>query len=362
MGGFVLCNKDGKPIKTLSFPHFQRLVYEKVIDFPHLTSLEIQERSNLHPVLAVVAFLQATWFVAQCLVRFINASATLPGLPVITQFEAITAPLVIANWCIFIFAWKKPLDAGRPILIKANDVSERERPRRRGITVTETFERERGIFQSIERRFQLECPQSQSTSITKSIFRLRLTWRTVVSILLWPIQSICEDLNQLIPSFTYDSLEFSEGTLKVPLFYVHTTVLLTILLLLVTVLGMGVSTVSFLFLLRSGSTLPFSSEDAKLVWRIASITSISFSAVALGLAFLATFLGFLYNLPFCACFEMRGLAIFFLFIWYRMFLIGFTPFFIARVVLLVSSVICLRSVPGDVFMSQSWVDYIPHFS
>jgi len=75
MGGFV----------TLSLPHFRRLVHAKAIDLPHLTSLEIQERSNLHPALAFIALLQATWFVAQCLVRFINASATVPGLPVMTQ-------------------------------------------------------------------------------------------------------------------------------------------------------------------------------------------------------------------------------------------------------------------------------------
>src|SRR6266498_2818789 len=80
MGGFVLCNSVGQPIKTLSFPHFRRLVRYNLIDFPRLTSLEIQERSNLHPALALIAFLQATWFVAQCHSRFINASPTVPGL------------------------------------------------------------------------------------------------------------------------------------------------------------------------------------------------------------------------------------------------------------------------------------------
>jgi len=64
MGGFVLCNKDGQPIKTLSFPHFKRLVRAKAIDLPPLTSLEIQERSNRHPALTFIALLQATWFVA----------------------------------------------------------------------------------------------------------------------------------------------------------------------------------------------------------------------------------------------------------------------------------------------------------
>jgi len=292
MGGFVLCNKDGQPIKTLSFPHFQRLVYEKVIDLPHLTSLEIQERSNLHPALAFIALLQATWFVAQCLVRFTNASPTAPGFPVITQFEAMTLPLVIANWCIFLFAWKKPLDARRPILIKPNNVSEHEQPRRRGTTVTEIFQREENTFQSIERRFQLECPQSRSTSLSRSIFRLRLTRHTLTSILLWPVRSIWEDLYQLLPPF-HNSNEFSDGTLKIPLFYTHTSQLHVLFLLLAAVLGMGVSIVSFLFLLRSDSTLHFPSESVKLVWRITSITLTSLSALTLGLITLAYFFDFL---------------------------------------------------------------------
>jgi len=120
MGGFVLCNKDGQPTKTLSFPHFRRLVRENVIDFPKLTSSEIQERSNLHPVFAFIALLQATWFVSQCVSRFVHSSSTDSVLLATTQLEAITAPLVIVNWCIFIFAWKKPLDPHCPILIKPN--------------------------------------------------------------------------------------------------------------------------------------------------------------------------------------------------------------------------------------------------
>ena len=346
MGGFILCNKDGQPIKTISVLHFKHLVREKIIDFPQLTSLEIQERSNLHPAFVLIALLQATWFVAQCVFRFTNDS---PTVPVITQLEAITVSIVIANWCIFLFSWKKPLDV-RPILIKANvnipslsDCAQRSR----GITVTEAFKREQNITQSFERRFQLEYPQLQSTSLSKSILRLSLT---VLSILLWPLRTIFEVLCQLFPTFMITShkrTEFSEGTLKIPLFYVDTTVVLHVLsLLLASVLGMGVSIVSFLFLQRSSSTLPFYSEGAKHVWRIASVTSTSFSAVTLGFITLANF--------------VRGvLQVVLVLIWYCIFITGFVPFFLARVVLLVSSVICLRSVPGDLFVGQSW---IPHFS
>ena len=125
---------------------------------------------------------------------------------------------------------------------------------------------------------------------------------------------------------------------------------------------MGVSTVSFLFLLRSGSTLHFPPESARLVWRITSITTISFSALTLGLNILAFFTDDNLELPFCphVCGDVVGVT---LCIWLSVFSIGMVPFLLARVVLLVSSVICLKSVPpGDVVVSRSWVDYIPHFS
>ena len=166
MGGFVLCNKDGQPTKTLSLPHFRRLVRENVIDFPQLTSLEIQERSNLHPVFAFIASLQATWFVSQCVSRFVHARSTDPVLLVITQFEAVAAPLVIVNWCIFIFVWKKPLDAQCSILIKPN-VNPGNRGQLPGLnpTIREIFESEQNLLgsQITECRFQLEFSQSQST-------------------------------------------------------------------------------------------------------------------------------------------------------------------------------------------------------
>ena len=263
-----------------------------------------------------------------------------------------------------VFAWKKPLNAQRPILIKPNPnvpPSSLARPDISDITVTRAFETEQKMFQCIERQYQFECPQPQSIFLLKSIFRLRLTRRTFVSILLWPIRSICEDLFWFEPSLAGVSHEFPEGTLKIPLFHVPVITIHVLFPLLASALGMGVSIV----LLRSGSTLLFPSEGAKLVWRIASITSTSFSAATLGLAVLANAIGFLDDRPFCASIiyrNLRVLAIAFVLILFGILRIGVFLFFLARVVLLVSSVLCLRSVPGDVFVSQSWVDYIPHFS
>ena len=296
MGGFVLCDKDGQPSKTLSFPHFSLLVRQKFIDFPQLTSLDIQERSNLHPTFALIALMQATWFVAQCLSRLISANMT--GA-VVTQLEAITAILVISNWCIFFFAWKKPLDTQCHILLKNHStLHDRGLPRGRLIQVDDAFEIEQNLSRSqiTERRFQLESPHSQSPSLSKSITALRLTRHSFVSAILWPLQAIFFDMCRFIPPDRDDAFQFPDGTLQIPLFYVPNTVFQPVFCLPAAVLGMGVSIAGLVFVLRSGSTFQSFSQKAQVAWRIAAIISTSFSALTLGVIilinvlFLSTFL------------------------------------------------------------------------
>lgn len=369
MGGFVLCNKDGQPSKTLSFPHFSRLVRHNVIEFPRLTSLEIQERSNLHPTFTFIALMQATWFVAQCLSRFISAST--PG-PVITQLEAITAIIVISNWCIFFFAWKKPLDIQYPILIKptirGSTPRDRGLPPGQSIQVDEAFEIEQNLSgsQIMERRFQLESPPSQSPSLFKSITTFRLTPRSFVAAIVWPFKTIYRDIFRFIPPDRNDAFEFPDGTLKIPTFYVQNTVFQPVSLLPAAVLGMGVSIVSLIFILRSSaSTFQFLSQNSQLAWRIAAITSASFSALILVFIILI-------NVLFClTClfgFQklfmdfVEGCLLVCVGILFFSLVVGFAPFLLARFVLVVVSVISLGSGRVEVLVGRSWTDYIPHFS
>ena len=369
MGGFVLCNKDGQPSKTLSFPHFSLLVRQKVIEFPRLTSLEIQEQSNLHPTFAFVALMQATWFVAQCLSRFISAST--PG-PVITQLEAITAIIVISNWCIFLFAWKKPLDIQYPILIKptmmGSTLRDRGLPIGRSIQVDDAFEIEQNLSRSqvTERRFQLEYPHSQSPSLSKFITSLRLTPRSFVAAIVWPLKSIYHDILRFIPPDRNDAFEFPDGTLKIPSFYVQNTIFQPVFFLPAAVLGMGVSIVSLILVLRSSaSTFQFSSQNAQVAWRIAAIISASFSALILVLIILINVLfclTFLFDLHNFLMDFVEGSLLVCGGILFFTLVVGFAPFLLARFVLVVVSVISFGSVQAEVLVGRSWTDYIPHFS
>ena len=369
MGGFVLCDKNGQPTKVLTFPHFRRLLDEGVIDFPCLTSSEIQERSNFHPAFALVAFLQAAWFITRCFSRLINASLMDPGIPVITQLEAMAAAIVVVNWCTFFFAWEKPLDARSHILIlikaTASPSTHHDRYQLRGpdTIVTEDFEREENLsgLQGTERRIQLEFPELQSTSISKSIASFRITPLALLSTLFWPITSISIDLfNKLVPEES-GPLEFPDGTLNIPLFYVQNTMPQHTVLLPAITVGAGVSI--FFLLLRPGSILYLSSWAARLWWA-ASISSTMLTVCMLASAILASVF-YLLTFPLspsnCMHACLTGLSNLFKSPFLSTLSLWLGLFFFYRVVSLAAAVISFRSTVGVVFWGRSWVDYIPHF-
>jgi len=114
-----------------------RLLHEKAIDRPlTISSSEIQERSNLHPALVLIALLQVTWFITQCLSCVKDS----------------------------IFARKKTLDAQSPILIRPASLdlpTARNRDRLQTPPgVNKDFKREENLLGSQIREctFQLECP------------------------------------------------------------------------------------------------------------------------------------------------------------------------------------------------------------
>jgi len=374
MGGFLLCDKNGQPTKILAFPDFRRLLNQGVIGFPRLTSSEIQQRSNFHPAIALIAFLQAAWFVTRCISRLISGSLTDPGTPVITQLEAMTASIVIGSWCTFFFAWQKPLDARSHILIMPidNPSTDHDRYQRGALrtTVIKAFEWEESlsVSQGTERRIQLEFPESQSTSTSTSKFftNFRITPCALISTVIWPIESIFTDLNELLPrNMKYSGpSEFPDGTLKVPLFYVQTTMQHRVLLVPVFAVGTGISILPLL-LLRSGSILYLSSQAAQRAWRIASITSTSLTAVMLGFA-IVTNVFYLLAFPLSPHDFMHGclmgMSKSFQFMLLFNLLVCLIPLLVARLVLPVASVIGFMSTAGDVFWGRSWADYIPHFS
>jgi len=293
-----------------------------------------------------------------------------PGIPVITQLEAMAAATVVVNWCTFFFAWEKPLDARSHILIlikaTASPSTHHDRYQLRGpdTIVTEDFEREENLSgsQGTERRIQLEFPELESTSISKSIASFRITPLALLSTLFWPITSISIDLfTKLVPDEGGPS-EFPDGTLKIPLFYVQNTMPQHTVLLPAITVGAGVSI--FFLLLRPGSILYLSSWAARLWWA-ASISSTMLSVCMLASAILASVF-YLLTFPLspsnCMHACLTGLSNLFKSPFLSTLSLWLGLFFFYRVVSLAAAVISFRSTVGVVFWGRSWVDYIPHFS
>jgi len=117
------------------------------------------------------------------------------------------------------------------------------------MTINEAFGREQNISgsQISERRFQLDhdliCLQIHHPTLAHTSLSRFHPFRTIYKDIIAPIES------------KYDEPEFPDGTLKIPLFYVQNTIFRRISTSSLPPIGMGISIVSLLFVLRSGSTL-----------------------------------------------------------------------------------------------------------
>jgi len=91
----------------LSFDRFQRLVHESKIDFPKITMEEIQDKSKADFLSKVIAILQTTWFLFQCVARGGQGLA-------ITELELVTLALASLNAATYACWWNKPLGVQDP--------------------------------------------------------------------------------------------------------------------------------------------------------------------------------------------------------------------------------------------------------
>ena len=102
MGGFLL-HKDGAPYQVLCPNRLSYLLEAGAIDFPLISSQQIADKGQTHPILTATVFVQVAWFFLQIISRVAY------HLPV-TQLEVVTALLVIIQALTLSFWWSKPLD------------------------------------------------------------------------------------------------------------------------------------------------------------------------------------------------------------------------------------------------------------
>ena len=117
MGGFILID----PEKEDAAPNEQRhtvltLDYFKAhqdIKIPKLTAADIADRSKGDALSKIIAILQTTWFIVQCVARGQQRLA-------VTELELVTLALASLNVMTFAIWWDKPLGVQEPVKIYLN--------------------------------------------------------------------------------------------------------------------------------------------------------------------------------------------------------------------------------------------------
>ena len=113
MGGFTLVNRkkeDAAPneqVTVLAFDYFEK---HQDIEIPRVTAADIADRSKGDVLSKIIAILQTTWFIAQCIARGQQGLA-------VTELELATLALASLNAATFAIWWDKPLGVQQPVKI-----------------------------------------------------------------------------------------------------------------------------------------------------------------------------------------------------------------------------------------------------
>jgi len=313
MGGFMLY-EGNRPIRVL-FP-YQLASYSLTGngDFPRISKTEIDDKSKGDAISKGVVILQTGWFVVQCIARAAQ------GLPV-TELELITVAFAALNFVIYVLWWEKPLNVQRGVRVY-------EKRRTAEPLYDGDVEATVGFWGALrDGIFYLP------TAIVRGPledYDFRFSWLSRIA--LWPIiQSLDIITGEMSHDFTglrvttfYPYFKFEER----PLGFLVVTVVAS-------AFG-GIHCIGWLF------TFPSSAE--RTLWQVASVL-ITSVPIAVSL------LTFTSSVPISES-DVDFITI----------IVTSLSFFYAlgRLVLLVLSFLCLRSLPPAAYHVVHWTSFIPH--
>ena len=114
MGGFTLVDPEKKTAPpnerqqtVLTLDYFNA---HRDIEIPIITSAAIEDRSKGDALTKIIAILQTTWFIVQCIARGQQRLA-------LTELELVTLALASLNAVTFAIWWHKPLGVQDPVQI-----------------------------------------------------------------------------------------------------------------------------------------------------------------------------------------------------------------------------------------------------
>ena len=104
-------NSEDPRGEVLSFDRYKRLAAENTtFELPKITSADIKDRSKGDFLSKLIAILQTTWFILQCIARSREQLA-------LTELELVTLALASLNAVTYAFWWHKPLGIQEPVRI-----------------------------------------------------------------------------------------------------------------------------------------------------------------------------------------------------------------------------------------------------
>jgi len=118
MGGFALHDADKSFLRVLDGHTFKELDRTGEIEWPAITSEEIQDRSKADIFSKGIVLMQTTWFIVQCISRFATKLA-------VTELEVVTFAFALLNGITYWLWWHKPSDVrcAVPVYLKSAEES-----------------------------------------------------------------------------------------------------------------------------------------------------------------------------------------------------------------------------------------------
>lgn len=102
--------KERCQLGTLTMERFKELVGDPRVVFPAITPAQIEDRSKGDGLSKLLAILQTSWFILQCIARGLQGLA-------LTELELVTLAMASLNAITFAFWWSKPLSVLEPVYV-----------------------------------------------------------------------------------------------------------------------------------------------------------------------------------------------------------------------------------------------------
>ena len=124
MGGYQLGNGDFEEneesrLEVLTVDRFKELIEENPnFEFPRITVPEINDYSKGDGLSKLLAILQVSWFIIQCLARHFQGLA-------LTELELVTLAMASLNAITYGFWWNKPLSVAGPVVYVKEPMGEK---------------------------------------------------------------------------------------------------------------------------------------------------------------------------------------------------------------------------------------------